>query len=161
MSGWVNVDLVGDGADLSWNLLRRFPFPDGSVDAIFHEHVLEHFDLAAGFRLCTECYRVLKPNGSIRIAVPDAEEYVERYCRRELAPAHEPEAARPTALLAAQELFFRFGHRSAYDFETLEWVLSAAGFKDIRRSEFRDGALGAITDSEHRREGSLYCEATK
>ena len=112
MSGWVNVDLLGDGADLSWNLLHPLPFADATVDAIFHEHVLEHFDFAAGLRFCKECYRLLKPTGSLRIVVPDAEEYVERYRRGELAPAHEPGVTRPTALLAAQELFFRFGHRS-------------------------------------------------
>jgi predicted SAM-dependent methyltransferase len=160
-AGWINVDLIGDGADLFWNLLRPLPFPDGTADAIFHEHVLEHFDLAAGLNFCRECYRLLKPTGAIRVVVPDAEEYFERYRCGDLAPAHESNIARPTALLAAQEIFYRFGHRSAYDFETLRLLLSTSGFRDIQRSSFCKGTLGSVTDSRHRREGSLYCEATK
>jgi predicted SAM-dependent methyltransferase len=159
--GWVNIDLVGDGADLSLNLLRPLPFPDGTVEAIFHEHLLEHFDFAAALRLSRECYRLLKPSGSLRIVVPDAEEYVERYRRGDLAPAHEPGVDRPTALIAAQEIFFRFGHRSAYDFETLHLLLNTAGFTDVGRSSFREGDVGATTDSPQRREGSLYCDAIK
>lgn len=161
MPGWVNVDLVGDGVDLPWNLARPLPFRDATVEAIFHEHLLEHFDLSSALRLCGECYRLLKPKGTLRIAVPDAQDYVQRYRRGDLAPAHEPSVARPTALLAAQEVFFRFGHRSAYDYETLRLLLSTAGFREIRRSSFREGPLGAMTDAEHRREGSLYCDATK
>jgi predicted SAM-dependent methyltransferase len=160
-SGWINVDLVGDGADLFWNLLRPLPFADASADAIFHEHVLEHFDFAAALNFCSECHRLLKREGTMRIVVPDAEECLERYCRGELAPAQEPAVRRPTALLAAQELFFRFGHRSAYDFETLRLLLRSVGFREIRRSAFGQGRLGALADSAHRREGSLYCEAAK
>lgn len=50
--GWVNVDLVAatGQVDVAWNLLRPLPFPDASVEAIFHEHVLEHFPLAKGDR---------------------------------------------------------------------------------------------------------------
>jgi predicted SAM-dependent methyltransferase len=159
--GWVNIDLVGDGADLSWNLFHPLPFGSFSIDSIFHEHLLEHFDFPAALRLCEECYRVLKSGGTLRVVVPDAEHYVERYRQGDLAPAHDPTVARPTALLAAQEIFFRFGHRSAYDFETLRLLLSTAGFREVRRSSFREGVLGSLTDNVHRREGSLYCEAVK
>ena len=43
----------------------------------------------------------------------------------------EPMVARPTALLAAQEIFFRFGHRVAYDFVTLRLLLNESGFDDV------------------------------
>ena len=47
LEGWVNVDVVGMGPDLHWDLTRRLPFPDGSAQAVFLEHVCEHFPLAA------------------------------------------------------------------------------------------------------------------
>src|SRR5207237_243129 len=40
LPGWVNVDLVGMGPDLRWDLTRRLPFPDASAQAVFVEHVL-------------------------------------------------------------------------------------------------------------------------
>ena len=54
--GWVNIDLVGYPGDLYWNLLRRLPFATSSVDAIFNEHVLEHFGLADALGIVEESF---------------------------------------------------------------------------------------------------------
>lgn len=60
-----------------YDLSRGIPFPDASVDVVYHSHVLEHLDryVAAGF--IRECARVLRPGGIIRVVVPD----FERVCR--------------------------------------------------------------------------------
>ena len=71
--GWVNVDLAGHPAELAWNLLHPLPFADATADAVFHEHVLEHFSLADGLRLMDESFRVLRPGGVLRIGVPTPE----------------------------------------------------------------------------------------
>jgi SAM-dependent methyltransferase len=84
--GWVNVDLAGAPVDLVWNLNRRLPFPDRSIDAVFHEHLLEHLTMDRALALTRECHRVLKPGGVLRIAVPDARRHVEWYCRDTLPP---------------------------------------------------------------------------
>ena len=70
--GWFNVDLVGHPVDLAWNFAHGLPFPDGSAEAIFHEHLLEHLTLEAAAKLIEESHRVLRPGGVMRIAVPDA-----------------------------------------------------------------------------------------
>jgi hypothetical protein len=31
-----------------WNLAKGIPYPEGSVDAVFHEHFLEHLPMPAG-----------------------------------------------------------------------------------------------------------------
>ena len=77
--GWVNVDVLGMSPDLHWDLRRRLPFPDGAADAVFLEHVLEHFALAAGLDLLDECRRVLAPGGIVRVGVPDFGRYLESY----------------------------------------------------------------------------------
>ena len=53
------------------NIARGIPFPDGSVDAVYHSHFLEHLDRdrVAGF--LAEVKRVLRPGGVHRIVVPD------------------------------------------------------------------------------------------
>src|ERR1017187_9510311 len=58
-AGWVNVDLLGDPVDVAWNLASPLPFAPESVDAVFHEHLLEHLPLQVGAALMQECYRVL------------------------------------------------------------------------------------------------------
>jgi hypothetical protein len=38
-SGWLNIDLFDPHADLRLDLRSRWPFPDGSVAAIYSEHM--------------------------------------------------------------------------------------------------------------------------
>ena len=61
--GWINVDLLGVPVDLAWNLSGPLPFPDGSVDAVFHEHVLEHLAMDHGLFLVAECSRRVASSG--------------------------------------------------------------------------------------------------
>ncbi len=59
------------------DLSRGIPFPDASVDIVYHSHVLEHLDRDTAHGFILECARVLRPGGLIRVVVPD----FERYCR--------------------------------------------------------------------------------
>lgn len=77
---WTNLDFVSTGeAVIAHNLLSGVPFPDQSFDVVYHSHVLEHFSRADGKAFIAECFRVLKPGGIIRIAVPDLEGIVRHY----------------------------------------------------------------------------------
>jgi hypothetical protein len=68
---------------------------------------------------------------------------------------------RPTRMLAVQELFFRDGHRSAYDFETMAALLHAAGFHSVTRRSFGESLLEPCPDGRHRQLGTLYVEARR
>jgi len=77
---WVNVDFVSSGegvivADLS----KGIPFPDGYFDVVYHSHLLEHFSSMDAVGFIKECYRVLRPKGVLRIAVPDLEGIASTY----------------------------------------------------------------------------------
>ena len=159
--GWVNIDLLGLPVDLAWNLTRPLPFPDNSVDAIFHEHVLEHLSLRQGLALTKECYRVLKPRGILRIGVPDAGAYVQSYCDASHQFLEAMRPGRPTPLLALQEEFYWHAHRCMYDFSTLSLVCRAAGFEELQRCRFGESKIVACPDSVGREGDSLYIEAVR
>jgi predicted SAM-dependent methyltransferase len=77
---WTNVDATStsphvDARDLSLGI----PFPDSSFEVVYHSHLLEHFPRHKALRFVQECYRVLKPTGIIRVAVPDLEGIVRTY----------------------------------------------------------------------------------
>lgn len=55
------------------DLRKGIPFPDASVDAVYHSHMLEHIDHDAVPGFLAEVRRVLKPGGVHRIVVPDLE----------------------------------------------------------------------------------------
>lgn len=79
---WTNLDFVSTGEGvIAHNLLKGIPFPDNSFDVVYHSHILEHFSRNDGKKLIEECYRVLKVNGTLRIAVPDLKRIVEEYIR--------------------------------------------------------------------------------
>ena len=77
---WVNIDFTSTPPHvLGHNLLNGIPFPDVEFNMIYHSHALEHFSKKDGIEFITECYRVLKPGGILRIAVPDLEGIVRCY----------------------------------------------------------------------------------
>lgn len=53
------------------DLSKGIPFPDSSVDAVYHSHFLEHLDRDVAPKFLTEVMRVLKPGGIHRVVVPD------------------------------------------------------------------------------------------
>ena len=46
---WTNVDFIetGEGV-IAHNLTKGVPFSDGTFDAVYHSHVLEHFSRKDG-----------------------------------------------------------------------------------------------------------------
>src|SRR5919199_5580782 len=77
LHGWINIDTTLPRGRR--DLRRSLPLPDGVVESIFTEHLLEHRDLRDGLRLLKECHRVLTAGGVLRIGVPDFERYVYAY----------------------------------------------------------------------------------
>ncbi|MEM9502328.1 MAG: class I SAM-dependent methyltransferase [Cyanobacteria bacterium P01_E01_bin.43] len=61
------------------NLAKGIPFKDGTADVVYHSHVLEHLDFPIAMRFLEEARRVLKPNGVLRVVVPDFEMMARAY----------------------------------------------------------------------------------
>jgi SAM-dependent methyltransferase len=77
---WTNIDFTSTGPDvIAYNLVNGIPFPDSSFEVVYHSNVLEHFKQQEAESFIAECYRVLKPGGVIRIAVPDLQNIVREY----------------------------------------------------------------------------------
>lgn len=149
-AGWINVDWCWKpGVDLCWDVRRGLPLAASSMVGVYTEHMLEHFSLAEGTEILAECFRVLRPGGTIRIAVPDGALMIGRY------NAGEP-------IDAVNHLFCEHGHRFIYDFDALERQLELVGFCSIERAAFgvgRDEQM--LIDSERRAAESMYVEAAK
>lgn len=64
---------------LPFNLLDGIPFPDASFDTVYHSHLLEHFTADQAKSFLNQCFRVLKPEGIIRVVVPDLEQITRAY----------------------------------------------------------------------------------
>jgi SAM-dependent methyltransferase len=93
---WINLDTVPAAPGvIRHDLKTGLPFSDGTFDAVYSSHVIEHFQPPAAQNLINECYRVLRPGGIGRIVVPDLETIVRLYLSAvEGAVAGDAEAAR-------------------------------------------------------------------
>jgi SAM-dependent methyltransferase len=80
-SGGLYKDLNGSIGTfmLNHDLVNGIPAEDNSLDLIYHSHMLEHLNYEDGINFIKECYRTLKPNGRMRILVPDLELWINAY----------------------------------------------------------------------------------
>jgi predicted SAM-dependent methyltransferase len=149
LKGWINIDI--HPAPLAMNVLWNLPFSDGSARYVFVSHMLEHlFYPGDVHKFLADVYRVLAPDGVVRIVVPDIEQCIEAYttnnrtffeCRRKNWTWWPERRTRLEDFLAyagagpdPAALFDT--HKFGYDFETLQRALMDADFTDITRSDY-------------------------
>ena len=127
LADFSHIDYKTDVSDLSM-------FGDNSVDLIYTCHVLEYFDRIQVKDVLKEWHRVLKPKGTLRIAVPDFEALVEVYQQySDLSLIIGPLYGR-WEIEGSKKVVY---HRTVYDFESLKNVLESAGFVNIHRYDWR------------------------
>lgn len=135
------------------NLARRFPFRDNSVDYVFSSHVLEHLPRAVARSFARECHRVLKPEGVVRICVPDLDLVVQRY---------EPENAD-----ASVKMLFELSEKGKdrhwwmYNRHNLSALLLSSGFASVNVMRYQDGQCPDLEFLDNRPDDSLFVEASK
>jgi len=149
--GWINMDIIdlSDFAKKNGYIFKQLdvrnglPFEDNSVDFIFSSHLIEHLSREEGLKLLKECHRVLKPNGVLRIATPDARKLMRDFLDekiREYRHINKGVEKAETDLDALLELLWA-GHKTIYDYESLGKLLSKAGFRKIQvMSPFRSSS---------------------
>ena len=163
LADWANIDFIRTpAANVWWNLGSPIPLPDSSCRYIFHEHVLEHFELSRGLNLLQECYRLLEPGGVLRVAMPSLDDMLEN-CEtgkwRNTGSAHMPEVETRSEYLNV--MFRHWGHRWIYDHDELQRRLHEVGFTDISNAELRESAHPELHGIEYRDDSLLICEAVK
>ncbi len=79
---WTNLDFISTGNNvIAHNLLSGIPFKNEVFEVVYHSHVLEHFLKPDAERFISECFRVLKKDGILRIAIPDLEQIARNYIK--------------------------------------------------------------------------------
>lgn len=77
---FINIDMVPQSPLVKrCDIRQKLPYPDHIFDACYSSHVLEHMTEKEGVRFITECWRILKPGGVLRVVVPDLEAIVKNY----------------------------------------------------------------------------------
>ncbi len=77
---WLNLDVEPQDSRVTRLDVRRgIPLADGTADACFSSHVIEHLSPDAASSFLQEQFRVLRPGGVIRVVAPDLENIARLY----------------------------------------------------------------------------------
>lgn len=175
-SNFINMDFYGTN-NIDYGMDLRFPFKikANSIDGIFTEHTFEHLSHQEVDKALSECNRILKENGIIRIIVPDLSIFINKYCTNDVEwfnkwsdlvlkdPSRIFMKKYFTKMFAINFTASYYLHKSCWDFESLENVLSIHGFINIKKCDYNVGTevLLIDSDSEDRKLVSIYIEAEK
>jgi len=139
-TGWLNADISASENSFYLDATRPLPFPDASFAYVFSEHMIEHIPVRKGIKLLEEIFRVLRPNGRVRIATPDLKFLIDLYDepktglqRRyiEFAAKNFLPGLPPTAVYVINNTVRDWGHQFIYDRATLRGILKSVGFVDV------------------------------
>jgi predicted SAM-dependent methyltransferase len=170
--GWTNIDvhdLGGFAAQHGYNYLRRdvregLPYKTGEVSLVMLCHFLEHLTYEEGKTFLRECRRVLKPEGCMRIIVPDTAYLIDLYAAdgtsgawasdcKSLSDFDEINDGCANCPTEAAKLWMLLheGHSACYDVETLSTLLMECGFV-AQPSSFRNARSDSSAEMQVRRE---------
>jgi SAM-dependent methyltransferase len=137
------------------DVTKRFSYADNTFDYVFSEHVLEHLYPDEAVFCLSEVYRVLKPSGLVRTALPDLDQIVATY---------DPNNTEGFLFSIYQgrrrDTHERARHWWHYNERSLGALLRRVGFREVERCAFRRGRCADVERLD-RREGSLIMEAVK
>jgi len=193
LDGWINVDYAlgavvaklpffsrmnrrlkfflteWDKHILIHDLTKQFPWKDNSVNIIYSSHTLEHFSKQEGLSFLKECYRVLKPDGVIRILVPDLKYLVNCYesglvsaddFLDTLGVKYDNRGENFIKRIIAP--YIHYPHKCMYDLQALVKVMDTVGF-NVQQSKPYESMIKDIAriETEGRVQDAVIVEGIK
>lgn len=145
------------------NLFKLSMIPDGAVDLIYMSHVLEHVSHLDVVSTMREFLRILRPNGVLRVSVPDFDHILTIYqaTGNNIAAIEQP-------LMGGQDYPFNY-HYAVFNDAYLRAAMLESGFREARgwdpenceHHDFEDWASRTIPFDGRDFKISLNLEAVK
>jgi SAM-dependent methyltransferase len=146
---------------------KSLPFSDNYFSCIYASHLLEHLYLEEGKNLLKECYRILVPNGVLRMVVPDLKTLILEYIE-DVAISNDSIDTMNRADKLNRKLLFRcpqppsgnivyriytalkdlHSHKWMYDADSLITYFKWAGFIDVREMQLHHSRIDGIEQVE-------------
>lgn len=170
--GYFGVD-VNATADLKLDLaVYDLPFRENTLDVVVCMSAINYFSRERGQQIVAQVFRCLKSGGVARFGVQDMKALAKRYVEGDEAFFFQKtddgndRFEGPTIGDKFAAWFYgyfagRSGCKYFYDYESLAYLFSSAGFSVVERRDFRDSAIEDIALLDNRPEQMFYLEAVK
>ena len=157
--GYLTVDINPDNQpDIVADILDMQTIEDSSCDEVLASHVLEHLEWPDSFKALSEFSRILKPNGILRISVPDLKLLLQMM----LSGESDFHAAGLLFGMGGRENPFEM-HRYGFTEEMLREILLILGFSKFSwwETDRSEGSAGWCYGKSDKVAISLNLEAVK
>lgn len=138
---------------------KNLSLPLGSVDGFYASHVLEHLSRSECVGFLSKVRDWLKPEGVLRVVLPDLRLLAEQYLRGDYDANRFIE--RIDLAGARRNPFSLSKHLWMYDADSFRAILERLGYDSIAASEFAQSSMKELAqlDVPERRDESFYMEA--
>lgn len=115
-------------------------FKNESVDLVYASHCLEHFPMRAINSVLREWNRVLRPQGILRLSVPDFDTLLKIYFE------NDKDVTPLLGALVGGQTYFHNYHKVIFTEKSLALSLTTAGFSEVRQWTPGSSELTTIDD---------------
>lgn len=147
LPNFCNVDILKTRAvDVVSDISKLDNFADDSIELIYACHVLEHFSHDDARKVLRRWFEVLKPNGELRISVPDIDRIVMVYhenWQHFQTPGHSPWIG---LLYGGQGDPYDF-HKTGFNFCWMRHLLDGIGYVDIAEYPHQPHFIPGVVDA--------------
>ena len=163
--GWINADQKDDPRqEISCDIRDGLPLDDDSIDYAVSIHALPEISYPDLIPVLRELRRVLKPNGVLRLGLPDVDRTIDAYLRGDTGFFQIPddEVTSHGAKFIVHLIWYGYT-RTFFNYEFMEEMLGKAGYRDVRQCGYKQthsSHLGII-ELDNREEESFFVEAIK
>ena len=169
--GYLGIDFSGQ-VDLRLNLQTdNLPFNEGALEVVACVSAINYFTRARGQEIVNEVYRVLKPGGIARFSVQALDAIARRYVEKDLPFFFQklPDGRERFEGVTLGDKFaaWFYGYvavgpcRYFYDYDSLAYLFTSAGFSVVERKRYMDSRLEEIASIDNRHDQMFFLEAVK
>lgn len=164
--GWVNSDVAAfPGVDVVADIRAGLPLADDSFDYIASIHTLPELSYGDLDRALGELRRVLRPEGVLRLALPDLDKAIAAYAGKDIDYFFliSDDVVKSLSGKMIVQLLWYGRSKSLFTPEFTAELLDRNGFHSIQVCEFRQtaSAFPGIIELDDRPLESFFIEATK
>src|SRR5262249_7350607 len=162
-AGWINADIApGPGIDISCDILDGLPLENGSIDYISSQHALQELKIINQLDALRELHRVLKPDGVLRLGLPDVDRAIAAYQSGRQEYFTDWDWNTISGNFITHILDYNYT-KTPFTYEFAEELLRKSGFRTVCRVAYRQTTsfYPDIVELDNRREESFYVEAIK